>query len=189
MSQYPNDPNNPASAPQQPYGAAPQQPYGAAPQQPPAAAYAQTPYAYGAGAAARPQMGMVQAVKAFFQNYTKFDGRANRSEYWWVVLAWAIIGFVAGVLVGIAGLDATTGGFNGFGMLVYGLLSLFALAALVPSIALSIRRMHDSNKSGWMLLLALIPVVGVLIVLIFQILPSDPAGARFDGAEQPKIGL
>ena len=54
------------------------------------------------------------------------------------------------------------------------------LATIVPSLALSVRRLHDSNKSGWMLLLGLIPVAGVVILLVFMLLAPDPAGQRFD---------
>jgi len=60
------------------------------------------------------------------------------------------------------------------------LLVLFYLAILVPTIALSVRRLHDVGYTGWLVLLALIPSVGGLILLVFAVLPSSPAGAKYD---------
>ena len=57
---------------------------------------------------------------------------------------------------------------------------ILGLATIVPSLALSVRRLHDSNKSGWLLLLGLIPFVGGIILLVFMVLGPDPAGQRFD---------
>ncbi len=60
------------------------------------------------------------------------------------------------------------------------LLVIWGLATLVPSLALTVRRLHDGNFSGWLLLLVLVPFLGALAVLVFTILPSNPAGQRFD---------
>jgi uncharacterized membrane protein YhaH (DUF805 family) len=57
---------------------------------------------------------------------------------------------------------------------------LFGLATLVPSIAISVRRLHDGNFSGWLYLLILIPILGALAIIVLMLLPSNPAGARFD---------
>jgi len=100
-------------------------------------------------------MGFVDAFKAFFSNYLKFDGRSSRSEFWWVVLALFIINILIGVLSAVS---ETLGG----------ILSLvFGLGIIIPYIALAIRRFHDVDKSGWWALTLLIPLVGLVIVLIF----------------------
>ncbi|BCW62017.1 DUF805 domain-containing protein [Paenarthrobacter sp. MSM-2-10-13] len=125
------------------------------------------------------------AVKRFFKKYTAFSGRASRSEYWWVALALGVVGFVLQLLTGILGAAGSTttssGTVPGPGAVVgIILISVFYLAVLIPSIALLVRRLHDGNFSGWLALLGLIPFVGGLAILVFALLPSNPAGQRFD---------
>lgn len=80
-----------------------------------------------------------------------------------------------------AGQDANGNMVPGPGMMVGTvLLIIWALAVFVPSLALSVRRLHDTNRSGWMLLLGLIPFVGAIILLVFYVLEANPAGQRFD---------
>jgi uncharacterized membrane protein YhaH (DUF805 family) len=127
-----------------------------------------------------------QAVSRFFKKYGTFSGRASRSEYWWVVLFLAILG---GVVSGIiSAIVVTTGVPRGDGSIEYSYLGvavtlvgvLIGLFLIIPGIAITVRRLHDGNFSGWLYLLNLIPSVGSLIVLIFTLLPSNPEGARFD---------
>ncbi|MFW0775193.1 DUF805 domain-containing protein [Paenarthrobacter nitroguajacolicus] len=127
------------------------------------------------------------AVKRFFKKYTAFSGRASRSEYWWVALALGVIGIVLQILTGILGAAGATVSADGTTTVpgpgaVVGLILIFAfyLAVLIPSIALLVRRLHDGNFSGWLALLGLIPFVGGLAILVFALLPSNPAGQRFD---------
>lgn len=124
-----------------------------------------------------------QAFSRFFKKYATFHGRASRSEFWWWFLANTVI---SGVLYGIA---AATGGVLAFdesgmatprygvGMILY---TLWALATLIPWLALSWRRLHDTNRSGAWWFIGLIPFVGGIILLVFFLLQPDPAGARFD---------
>ncbi len=114
---------------------------------------------------------MIEAYKRFLRNYATFDGRSNRSDYWWVVLCNFIIGFVLGFLGGISG--ETDGGI--FTTIAY----LYSLATLVPGIALAVRRLHDVNKSGWYLLLGLIPVIGAIIILIYALTDSVNEGNKY----------
>ncbi|XAS73152.1 DUF805 domain-containing protein [Micrococcaceae bacterium Sec5.1] len=149
------------------------QPYGAQTGEPPLWA----PY-YGAPIGA--------AVKRFFKKYTAFTGRASRSEYWWVALALGVIGLVlefiflglgtAGATVSADGTLVPGGGFV-VGII---LLVIFGLATIIPSIALIVRRLHDGNFSGWLALIGLVPFVGGLGLLVLMLLPSNPAGQRFD---------
>jgi len=100
---------------------------------------------------------------AMFQNYSNFSGRARRSEYWYFRLATAVIFFVfiaLAIIVSIIG-----GGFLGFPIAI-GLIALYSLIALIPSLAVTVRRMHDLGKSGWNVLISFIPLVGPIWFLV-----------------------
>lgn len=135
-----------------------------------------SPYGYGYGAPGpvgdprfAPLRGatLTQAVQRFFQRYAQFRGRASRSEYWWWALVSGVVSIVFEVLVRVSGLFSV-------------LDVIWVLAVLVPSIALAARRLHDINRSGWWQLLALIPIIGWIILLIWFCTDSRPEGARFD---------
>jgi uncharacterized membrane protein YhaH (DUF805 family) len=129
----------------------------------------------------------VQAVKRFFAKYAVFHGRASRAEYWWVFLAYAIVGFVLEVLPFV--LDGASRGSAGLGFAIVGYanLALF-LGTIVPNLSVTARRLHDANLSGWLMLLLLIPFLGGLAVLVFMLLPPNPAGQRFDRPAAPRQG-
>jgi uncharacterized membrane protein YhaH (DUF805 family) len=128
-----------------------------------------------------------QAVKRFFTKYATFSGRASRSEYWWWILANVIITTVLyGVLMVLAfsgaTIDSATGTSQpgplfGLGIAIY---AVWYLATIVPSLAIVWRRLHDTNRSGAFFFLSFIPFVGSIILIVFLVLDTDPAGARFD---------
>ena len=125
------------------------------------------------------------AVKRFWKKYTAFSGRASRSEYWWWTLIAVIIGIVLQIVLTVAGAAGATttasGTMPGPGAIpVIIILVVWGLATIIPSIALTVRRLHDANFSGWLYLLVLIPFLGGLAVLVMTILPANPAGQRFD---------
>ena len=106
------------------------------------------------------------------KQYTVFDGRARRKEFWYFVLFNVLISF------GLAIIDFKTGLYSA--EYEMGLLSsLYSLAVLIPSIAVGVRRLHDTDRSGWWLLLALVPVIGALVLLVFYLLDSTPGTNRF----------
>lgn len=107
-----------------------------------------------------------EAIQLFFKNYTNFNGRSTRSEFWWVMLASFVVGFVLGILSAITPIFTVIAG-------------LFSLAILVPSIAIEIRRLHDIGKSGYYILICLIPLVGSLILLYFLAQPSEPGSNQY----------
>lgn len=127
-----------------------------------------------------------QAFQRFFKKYADFTGRASRSEYWWWALVAAIVGIVLEVLalaLGGAGATVNADGTSTPGPLFWlpGLLiAVWGLGTLIPHLALTWRRLHDANLAGPFFFLALIPIVGWIILLIFTLLPSKPEGARFD---------
>ncbi|WP_457962409.1 DUF805 domain-containing protein [Arthrobacter sp. D1-29] len=126
------------------------------------------------------------AVKRFFKKYATFSGRASRSEYWWWTLVSVgvsiILQIVAGIM-GAAGATVTADGtaVPGAGAVpVYIILVIWGLATIVPSLALTARRLHDVNLSGWLILVVLVPFLGAIALLVMTILASKPEGQRFD---------
>ncbi len=100
------------------------------------------------------------------KNYVKFDGRARRKEYWMFVLFNVIFSFVASIIDSVAGLNYTSSG-NSYGYASVGIISsLYSLAVLLPSIGVGIRRLHDIGKSGWWLLICLVPLAGPIWLLV-----------------------
>ena len=95
------------------------------------------------------------AKKAVLENYANFNGRATRPEYWW----FALFNFIIGIGLNILSLTVPLLGIVAL---------LYSLATLIPNIAVGVRRLHDIGKSGWFLLVALIPLAGAvwLIVLL-----------------------
>ena len=109
------------------------------------------------------------------QRYAKFDGRAGRAEFWWYVLANFAIYIALLILAQISGI---------FLVLYF----LYALAVIVPNIAVGIRRLHDTDKSGWLLLLAFIPFVGAIILLVFCAMEGTNGRNQFGAAPEPAAG-
>lgn len=104
------------------------------------------------------QVSFSQAVRMAFDSYCRFQGRSSRSEYWWWVLFTFILGSALSLLELLLGFSSTAA------QATNGLLSL---ALLLPGLGLSVRRLHDINKSGWWILLGLIPVVGAIVLIIW----------------------
>ncbi len=106
------------------------------------------------------------------KNYAVFSGRARRKEYWMYILFYVIFCIIAAILDNILGTAI-----KGIG---YGLIyCLFVLAMLLPSLGVSVRRLHDTGRSGWMILVGLIPIIGGIWLLILMLLDSNPGENRF----------
>ncbi|MBD5363944.1 MAG: DUF805 domain-containing protein [Bacteroides sp.] len=106
------------------------------------------------------QVSFGQAVNMAFNKYCDFNGRASRSEYWWFCLFTFIVSAALAVIGGV--LNITWLGY------------LWSLATLLPSLGLSVRRLHDIDKSGWWIFLGLIPLVGAIILIIWACKESQP---------------
>lgn len=100
------------------------------------------------------------------QKYTVFEGRARRKEYWFFVLFNLIISIVISMVE--AGIG--TGGVLGL---------IYMLGVFLPSVAVAMRRLHDTDRSGWWLLLSFVPIIGVIALLILMALDSTPGDNRF----------
>jgi uncharacterized membrane protein YhaH (DUF805 family) len=101
------------------------------------------------------------------KDYAVFSGRASRQEYWFFIL----ISFVVSLILAL--LDQATGTFNsnsGVGLLG----AIYGLAIFIPSLAVSARRLHDTDRSGWWLLISLIPLIGVIVLIVFLVQDSNP---------------
>jgi uncharacterized membrane protein YhaH (DUF805 family) len=123
-------------------------------------------------------MNFIEAVQSCFRNYVGFSGRAARSEYWYWVL-FAILVDIATNLI-----DAGIGSTGHFGVV-----SIVAgLILLLPGIAVSARRLHDRDKSGWFLLLGLIPLVGPIILIVWFCMRGTIGPNRF-GPDPLEVNL
>ena len=118
-----------------------------------------------------------QAVSRFWRKYATFDGRASRSEFWW----WALVDTLCSTLLLTLAAHGATGG-QGLSLAAASSTPyyLWNLVTLVPSIALTVRRLHDVNHSGLWLLLAAVPILGVVVLVAVGITKPDPAGMRYD---------
>ena len=106
------------------------------------------------------------------QNYTNFDGRARRKEFWLFIFFNMLTVIILSIFDDFLGTVDTKGVYGLFG-------SIYILVVFIPSIAVSIRRLHDTGRSGWWLLLNLIPLLGSLVVLIFFIQNSESHENRY----------
>ena len=100
------------------------------------------------------------------KKYAVFSGRARRKEYWMFTLFSFIISCV---LVFVEGLAASQGVVT-----LFVVTGLYSLAVMIPSMAVSFRRLHDTNRSGWWVLIALIPLIGNIVLLVFTVQDSQP---------------
>ncbi|MFC4020789.1 DUF805 domain-containing protein [Micromonospora sp. GCM10011542] len=119
-------------------------------------------------------MSPVDAIKSVLSQYAGFGGRARRSEYWWFFLFTLILSGVAAVLDGALGTDigsdpSSTG--------VIGI--IVSLALLLPGLAVAVRRLHDTDHSGWWLLIGLVPLVGGIVLLVFFAKDGTRGGNRY----------
>jgi uncharacterized membrane protein YhaH (DUF805 family) len=105
------------------------------------------------------------------KKYVEFSGRARRKEFWMFVLINFAISVVLSIIDRVIGTDSANGG---------GLLqSIYGLAVLLPSIAVAVRRLHDTNRSGWWILIGLIPLVGTIILIVFYATDGDAGDNKY----------
>jgi uncharacterized membrane protein YhaH (DUF805 family) len=115
-------------------------------------------------------MSFAEAVKSFWSRYTMFKGRSRRSEYWFIQL-FLIITNLAAAAIDLALMNGDVDRFiaNGGG----GILGLiWILVTIVPALAVLVRRLHDTGRSGWWALIGLVPLVGGVVLFVFSVLDS-----------------
>ena len=106
------------------------------------------------------------------KKYAVFEGRSRRKEYWFFGLFNAIFSVV---LVVTDVLFGTSGGVSGPGLLS----GLYTLGVFIPSLAVLVRRLHDTDRSGWWVLISLLPLIGVLVLLVFCLQDSEPGQNQY----------
>jgi uncharacterized membrane protein YhaH (DUF805 family) len=111
-------------------------------------------------------MSFGDAIKSGFSNYVKFNGRASRSEFWWFILFISIIGIVMNIIDNAIG----TG-------IVISL--IWSLAVLLPVLGLYFRRLHDTDRSAWWLLIGFIPFIGSIVLIVFWAINGTPGDNKY----------
>jgi len=114
------------------------------------------------------------------KRYADFQGRSRRKEYW----MYTLFIFLVSMVLTMIDLGMGTGTPTGFGILS----GLFSLAILIPSIAVGVRRLHDTDRSGWWILIGLIPLIGFIVLLVFYVQDGTPGTNKFGAspkAENP----
>lgn len=131
-------------------------------------------------------MNMMTAVKTVYSKYATFTGRARRSEFWWYFLFYFIVNIVLGWVDSVLFGTVTETGSLATGDYAYNastdtpvLSMIFALASLLPSLAVTARRLHDINRSGWWMLISLIPIVGLILMIVWAATGGDKGPNRF----------
>jgi uncharacterized membrane protein YhaH (DUF805 family) len=106
------------------------------------------------------------------KKYAVFGGRSRRKEYWYFVLFNIIVGIV------LAAIDALLGTFSSSSNI--GLLSgIYSLAVLIPTLSVTVRRLHDIDRTGWWILIGLLPLIGAVVLLVFALLEGTPGSNRY----------
>jgi uncharacterized membrane protein YhaH (DUF805 family) len=95
------------------------------------------------------------------ERFAQFTGRAGRAEFWWFTLA----NFIVSLILSLLGQAS---------IVFYVLSAIYSLAVLIPSLAVGIRRLHDTNRSGWWLLIILVPLAGIIILIVFMATEGTP---------------
>ncbi|MEN2475613.1 DUF805 domain-containing protein [Burkholderia stabilis] len=126
-------------------------------------------------------MNFSEAVRSVLNQYAKFEGRARRAEYWYFALLSGILS-VVGQVIGAVGRDAGL-----ITLLLLGVIFLVSLALIIPGIAVSVRRLHDTGRSGWFLLLGFIPIVGGILLLVWMCSRGTEGPNRFGSDPIPAV--
>ena len=126
-------------------------------------------------------MTFMQAISSGYSKYVTFSGRASRSEYWFFTLFSVLVAIVTAILDVVLGLN--------FAIFYGPLYVVFALVNFLPSISVLVRRLHDTDRSGWWYWIALVPIVGIILLLVWFCTRGTSGENRFGsdplGGESP----
>jgi uncharacterized membrane protein YhaH (DUF805 family) len=123
-------------------------------------------------------VGFSEAIQSGFNNYANFSGRASRPAYWWWFLFSWIVSLIAQVLDTMTRIG-DVGSESYFNMWVGIISGIVGLALLLPSLGVMVRRLHDTDRSGWWWLIGIIPIVGWIVLIFFLASPGTPGENRF----------
>lgn len=114
------------------------------------------------------------------RKYAVFSGRSRRREYWGFILFYVLLVIVLALIDAALGTSAEPA--------EPGILSsIFVLAMLIPSFSVGVRRLHDTGRSGWWMLLSFVPLIGTIVLLVFTLQDSEPGENRY--GPNPKAGV
>ena len=134
----------------------------------------------GGGSGVIVEQAAVSYYTAVLKKYVTFEGRARRKEYWFFTLFNMLASMALGFVDGMFGLMDPDVGVGALG-------AIYSLAVILPSIAVCVRRLHDTNRSGWFLLLTLIPIIGWIALIIFSVQDSDDGDNRYGSNPKYRI--
>jgi uncharacterized membrane protein YhaH (DUF805 family) len=126
-------------------------------------------------------MSFAAAIKSVLSQYATFSGRARRSEYWWYALAYTIVSWALSAWT-FSNVDLATMELGSGYFLAGGVSGLFSLALLLPTLAVAVRRLHDTDKSGFRVFWSLLPVVGPILLIVW-LATAGTAGPNRFGAD------
>jgi uncharacterized membrane protein YhaH (DUF805 family) len=115
-------------------------------------------------------MTFTQSVVYCLTHYFKFSGRACRSEYWWFVLAGILAGLIGGAIDSLVGREVLD--------------PIISLGTIIPTLAAASRRLHDTDRSGWWQLLGFIPLIGWIVLIVWQASAGTPGPNRYGEAPE-----
>jgi uncharacterized membrane protein YhaH (DUF805 family) len=111
-----------------------------------------------------------EAISSGFRNYVGFSGRASRSEFWYWILFTVLVSIALTIIdLGILGTSSNVNPFS----------SIWSLITFLPSLAIGVRRLHDTDRSGWWWLIAFIPVIGIIVLIVFWCFEGTRGSNRF----------
>ena len=122
-------------------------------------------------------MGFSEAIQSGFNNYANFEGRASRPAYWWWFLFTWIVSIIAQLLDNMTRIGGI-GSESYLNMWVGIISAIVGLALFLPSLGVMIRRLHDTDRSGWWWLIGIIPIIGWIILIFFLASPGTPGEKR-----------
>ena len=123
-------------------------------------------------------MGFSEAIQSGFNNYANFEGRASRPAYWWWFLFTWIVSIIAQILDNMTRIGGI-GSESYLNMWVGIISAIVGLALFLPSLGVMIRRLHDTDRSGWWWLIGIIPIIGWIILIFFLASPGTPGENRY----------
>lgn len=121
-----------------------------------------------------------EATKRFWKKYSNLTGRASRSEYWWCAFGFTLVAIALELLASAGETERASGGTAPLALLALLFQIILVVSTFIPSLTLTVRRLHDANISGWMIFVGLIPLVGWLALIIFALLPPRREGQAYD---------
>ncbi|MGP8269666.1 MAG: DUF805 domain-containing protein [Terracidiphilus sp.] len=113
-----------------------------------------------------------------WKKFAEFNGRSRRKEYWMFFLFNTLIEFALCILALLLMK-------SGIGLVLYGVCALYMVACIIPAIGCSVRRLHDTDKSGWLFLLVVIPIIGPIVLLVLFMLAGNPGANQY--GPDPKL--